>query len=182
MLWLKPATYTRFFLKLGQSQTVQRKNVPRWNAFINIDLLVPNGRRRLPQKSAATGRTKIKTEIIQNVTWTAPPTARARQNCRSNRTGHGRVNRLRRTHGNDGRRKTTTLDDGRPTIARRTKTRNGRRRTRHACDAFGCAVGGGGGGERTVIGVAFSSARALCTRRPRAHETYCYQSLSSTIL
>jgi len=90
------------------------------------------------------------------------------------RTGHGRE--YQRAH-SDGRRKTTTLDDGRPTIAcwcggAADKIQNGRCRTRHACDAFGCAVGGCGGGARTVIAIAVSSAQALCPRRPRARETY----------
>lgn len=161
--------------------------VPRWNAIKYRSSVSDGQRRRLPQKSAAgrAARTKIKTEEIQNVTW-APHCAGATKTVaavsrRNRRTGHGRENK-RRTHtraranGNDGRRETTTLDDGRTTIAPN-------KNSRHARDTLGRSTAVVEGNRwrrrRTVIAVAVPSVRALCPRRPRARETFGYHVLSA---
>jgi len=156
--------------------------VPRWNASkYRSPGLVCGRRRRLPQKSAAAGRTKIKTDKNSKHSR-GPPTARARQMTKPSRlvptaviaratdakpNGHTHTPRRRPAENDDAERR--TADDSAdekyeeqpspdaPRV-RRIRLRRGR---------FG-------GGVRTVTVVAVSSARALRSRRPRARKTYGY--------
>lgn len=99
---------------------------------------------------------------------------------RSYRTGHGRENQRAHGNGSDGRRKTTTLDDGRPTIASRRqkhraavagratratyiRLRRGRVRRRRSADGYrGCGF----------VRTSALSASTACTRNIQPSSLY----------
>jgi len=124
-----------FFLETRPNGPAKKKScvrysgtVSRWNAIKYRPSVSDGQRRRLPQKSAA-GRAANKNKNGRNSKRHVGPPLRGRDKTvatvsRRNRTGHGRENKRRthththaRAHDNDGRRETTTLDDGRTTIA-----------------------------------------------------------------